>query len=73
MPLLERDAQLRTTAGYLAEAARGHGRLLFLAGEAGVGKTAFVGEVVAAAGTQARVAVGRGDGSATPAPLGPLA
>ena len=72
MPLLERDEQLRAAAGYLADAARGQGRLLFVAGEAGVGKTTFVDRVVADAGGRARVAVGRCDGSATPAPLGPL-
>ena len=73
MPLLERDDQLRAAAGYLADAAAGHGRVLFVAGEAGVGKTTFVSAVVAAAGATARVALGRCDGSATPAPLGPLA
>lgn len=73
MPLLERDDQLRAAAGYLADAADGRGRVLFVAGEAGVGKTTFAGEVVAAARGAARVAVGRCDGSATPAPLGPLA
>jgi predicted ATPase len=72
VPLLERDDQLAAAAGYLADAAEGRGRLLFVAGEAGVGKTTFVTEVVAAAGA-ARVAIGRCDGSATPAPLGPLA
>ncbi len=40
--LLERDGQLRTVADYLADAAGGHGRLVFVAGEAGVGKTTFV-------------------------------
>ncbi|HEY7101936.1 MAG TPA: AAA family ATPase [Mycobacteriales bacterium] len=73
MPLLERDDQLRAATAYLADAAEGHGRVLFVAGEAGVGKTTFVAEVVAATGGAARVAVGRCDGSATPAPLGPLA
>ena len=59
MPLLERDDQLRAADGYLADAADGHGRLLFVAGEAGVGKTTFVTAVVTAAGAGARVAVGR--------------
>ena len=73
--LLERDEQLRACADYLAEATLGHGRLVYLAGEAGVGKTTFVDRVVAdargSAGTMT-VAVGGCDGSATPAPLGPL-
>jgi DNA-binding CsgD family transcriptional regulator/tetratricopeptide (TPR) repeat protein len=72
VPLLERDHQLAAAAGYLADAAEGHGRVLFVAGEAGVGKTTFVTAALAAADGQARVAVGRCDGSATPAPLAPL-
>ena len=43
VPLLERDDAAAAAAGYLADAAAGHGRLLFVAGEAGVGKTTFVG------------------------------
>lgn len=58
--------------GYLTEAAAGHGRLVFVAGEAGVGKTAFVTRIVAEAADLARVAVGGCDGSSTPAPLGPV-
>jgi DNA-binding CsgD family transcriptional regulator/tetratricopeptide (TPR) repeat protein len=70
MTLLERDEQLRAAGGYLADAASGHGRLVFVGGEAGVGKTAFVEEL--AAGADALVATGWCDGSATPPPLGPL-
>ena len=72
MALLEREAQLQTIAGYLAEAADGHGRMVFVAGDAGIGKTTFVGQVLADAAPAARVASGACDGSATPAPLGPL-
>ncbi|MFN8196016.1 MAG: AAA family ATPase [Nocardioidaceae bacterium] len=72
MTLLERDEQLRACAGYLADAARGHGRLVFVAGEAGVGKTSFVTRFAADAAGSARAAVGGCDGSATPPPLGPL-
>jgi DNA-binding CsgD family transcriptional regulator len=72
MAVLERTEQLRTAARYLADADGGNGRLVFVAGEAGVGKTAFVDAVTAAAGGSARVAVGACDGSATPAPLGPF-
>jgi predicted ATPase len=72
MALLERDSQLRATSGWLAEAAAGHGRLVFVAGEAGVGKTAFVQRVAQDAAGTARVAVGACDGASTPAPLGPL-
>ena len=72
MSLLERDSAQEAAAGYLAEAVTGHGRLVFVAGEAGVGKTAFVESVVASAGATVAVALGACDGSATPAPLGPL-
>ncbi len=70
--LLERDEQLRAARGYLAEAAAGHGRLVYVAGEAGIGKSTFVTQVVSDAGAAALAAVGGCDGSATPAPLGPL-
>jgi predicted ATPase len=70
--LLERETQLRAVAGYLAEAAYGHGRMVFVAGEAGIGKTTFVGQLLADAARAAKVAYGACDGSATPAPLGPL-
>ena len=72
MSLLERDSAQEAAAGYLAEAVTGHGRLVFVAGEAGVGKTVFVDSVVASAGASVAVALGACDGSATPAPLGPL-
>ncbi len=69
-PVLERARLLEVVAGYLAEATTGHGRLVFVAGESGAGKTAFVTRVMAEAGVEA--AVGACDGSLTPAPLGPL-
>ena len=72
MSLLERDSAQEAAAGYLAEAVTGHGRLVFVAGESGVGKTVFVDSVVASAGASVAVALGACDGSATPAPLGPL-
>jgi DNA-binding CsgD family transcriptional regulator len=73
MALLERAEQLRVAARYLADAAAGNGRLVFVAGEAGVGKTTFVDAATRAAASSARVAVGACDGSATPVPLGPFA
>ena len=72
MALLERDAPLRSASDYLAAAVKGNGRLVFIGGEAGVGKTTFVDHVVADAGSEVRVATGACDGSTTPAPLGPL-
>ena len=74
MALLERDEQVQAARGYLAEAAAGHGRLVFVAGEAGIGKTTFLEHVAHLARDQdsAVVATGWCDGAATPAPLGPL-
>ena len=73
MALLERESQLDALAGYLAEAAEGRGRLVYVAGEAGIGKTTFI-EAFRERCTKPRptVAVGWCDGSATPVPLGPL-
>ena len=45
--LLERAEQLRACADYLAEAAAGHGRLVYVAGEAGIGKSTFTAQVMA--------------------------
>ena len=42
MPLLEREAQLASLAEYAGEARQRDGRLVFIAGEAGVGKSALV-------------------------------
>ena len=70
MALLERDDQLDAARGYLADAAAGHGRLVYVAGEPGVGKTTFLEHVLE--GGEATPLVGWCDGSATPPPLGPL-
>ncbi len=70
MALLERDEQLRAAQGYLADAAAGHGRLVFVAGEPGIGKTTFLEHLLAT--SDATPLVGWCDGSATPPPLGPL-
>lgn len=71
MSLLERDEQLRAVEGYLADAAAGRGRLVYVAGESGVGKTTFLEHLMDR--DDAVPLVGWCDGSATPAPLGPLA
>jgi hypothetical protein len=68
--LLERDEQTHAATGYLAVAAGGHGRLVYVGGEAGVGKTTFLEALADHA--DARVATGWCDGSATPPPLAPL-
>lgn len=72
MALLERDAYLNDLHGLLARASRGHGCMLFLGGEAGVGKSALVQEFCQSVGPAVRVLVGACDPLSTPRPLGPL-
>jgi DNA-binding CsgD family transcriptional regulator/tetratricopeptide (TPR) repeat protein len=72
MDLLERKPYLDELDGLLNQAAHGQGRLLFLGGEAGIGKTALVRHFVDRAQPRARVLVGACDPLSTPRPLGPL-
>lgn len=71
MALLERDAQFAALAEYAAEARAGAGRLVLVAGEAGVGKSSLV-ERLQDELPEARWAWGACDGLFTPRPLGPL-
>src|SRR5262245_18515173 len=72
MELLERSAFIDALHGFLAEAAAGEGRLVFVSGEAGIGKTALVRAFSAQVPDRARVAVASCDALSTPGPLGPL-
>ncbi|MFN8663995.1 MAG: LuxR C-terminal-related transcriptional regulator [Thermomicrobiales bacterium] len=67
--LLEREQPLAQLAEHLREAAAGHGRLVLVGGEAGVGKTALIDAFI----RQANIEVLRTswDSLSTPAPLGP--
>jgi predicted ATPase len=69
--LLERGASLAALAGYAREARQGDGRLVLVAGEAGIGKSALV-EQLQADLRDARWSWGACDGLFTPRPLGPL-
>jgi len=71
MPLLERDTQLASLAEYAGEARQGDGRLVLIAGEAGVGKSALV-EQLERGLPEATWYWGACDGLFTPRPLGPL-
>lgn len=71
MELLERGIFLQTLGEYADEAAGGHGRLVLLAGEAGIGKTALL-DTFAVQRPDLRWLRGACDGGFTPRPLGPL-
>lgn len=72
MQVLERDAFLKDLKGWRREATAGAGRLAFVGGEAGVGKTVLVRILAQTVEGVARVAVGACDPLSTPIPLGPL-
>jgi DNA-binding CsgD family transcriptional regulator len=69
--LLEREAQLAALAGYAGEARKAQGRLVLVAGEAGVGKSALV-EQLQRDLPGGSWCWGACDGLFTPRPLGPL-
>ena len=72
MPLLEREQQLAVLTATLDEAASHHGRLLFIEGEAGVGKTTLLSRFREAVEPGTPCFIGRCDPLSTPHPLGPL-
>lgn len=71
--LLERDEALAALHGALSEARAGTGRLVFVAGEAGVGKTALVEAFCIAVRGGTRILAGACDPLFAPRPLGPFA
>ena len=71
VPLLERESQLASLAQWAGEARHGDGRLVLIAGEAGVGKSALV-EQLQRGLPEATWCWGACDGLFTPRPLGPL-
>jgi len=71
MELLERDNFLAALDEYAADADSGNGRLVVVAGEAGIGKTSLV-DAFRAARPGLHWLWGACDGSFTPRPLGPL-
>ena len=71
MDLLEREDFLATLAGYAREARQGDGRMVLVAGESGIGKTALLEEFQRDT-EGVRWLWGACDGLLTPRPLGPL-
>jgi hypothetical protein len=71
MELLQRQSSLSELARFAQEARDGDGRLVLIAGEAGVGKTTLV-EQLQRDVPEARWSWGASDGLFTPRPLGPL-
>lgn len=70
--LLERETELDALRQAFAGAAAGRGRLLFVAGEAGVGKTSLLRRFTERDVGDTRVLWGTCDSLFTPRPLGPL-
>lgn len=70
MQLLERDDARATLAKHLADARAGAGRLVFVAGEAGIGKTSLVRDFIESADVP--TAWGYCDSLFTPRPFGPI-
>jgi DNA-binding CsgD family transcriptional regulator/tetratricopeptide (TPR) repeat protein len=70
--LLERDGALAALAEARQAAARGAGRVVFVTGEPGIGKTSLVTRFVDDLGPDARVLLGTCDDLSIPRPLGPL-
>ncbi|HEX2704802.1 MAG TPA: AAA family ATPase [Candidatus Lustribacter sp.] len=73
MDLVEREAPLAVLSALLVEARRGHGSLVLLGAEAGMGKSSVLRAFADhAAGSGTRVLWGSCDPLTTPRPLGPL-
>ena len=70
--LLEREAELEALTGLFADAKSGQGRLVFVSGEAGVGKSALVRRFCDDLGGL-RILAGACDALFTPRPLAPVA
>ena len=71
--LLERDDLLGSLQRSLADAVSGSGQMVFVAGDAGVGKTALVRALAESTGAPETVLWGACDPLSTPRPLGPFA
>jgi len=69
---VERESAVTTLADRLNEAVTGLGRLVWVVGEPGMGKTALVASFTRDRARDVRVLTGACDGLSTPRPLGPV-
>ncbi|HLO30984.1 MAG TPA: AAA family ATPase [Anaerolineales bacterium] len=72
MKLLERESYLQQLGLTLQEAMAGHGRVVLVSGEAGIGKTSLIDHFTSAQADSVRILWGACDSLFTPRPLGPL-
>jgi predicted ATPase/DNA-binding CsgD family transcriptional regulator len=72
MELLERDVPFAQLEEHLRQAAAGHGRLVLIGGEAGIGKSALVDAFRQSIADKTTVLRASCDALSTPAPLGPV-
>ena len=70
--ILERDAELSVLTGAVREAADGHGSVVLVMGEAGIGKSSLVEALRSHLPAEGRMLVGYCDDLATPRTLGPF-
>lgn len=70
-PILEREVELAHLGQALETAGRGQGALVFISGEAGIGKSSLLREFAQRRGPS-RMLIGICDPLDTPSPLGPL-
>jgi DNA-binding CsgD family transcriptional regulator/tetratricopeptide (TPR) repeat protein len=70
--LLEREGALATLVEAHDAATCGQGRVVFVTGEPGIGKTSLVGRFLSDLGADARVLLGTCDDLSIPRPLGPI-
>ena len=71
--MLERESVLAAVSEVLTAARAGHGRALFVVGEAGLGKTTVLTAAIGQAGDQFRVGSGRGGFAGPAVPFGLVA
>ena len=70
--ILERDAELAVLAAAVRDAAGGHGSVVLISGEAGIGKSSLVEAVRAQLPAEGRLLIGYCDDLVTPRTLGPF-